>query len=327
MAIGDAIIVDDKAFTLTDLNQWTSSGIHREFHSSNIVATQAGASWTYEFIVTVSFFIDGVKIQDYASSGYFPQDTRHQTFFRSIDHLKLDPAVKHTLQVTQQNLPSAGRLLYFDYLLYTASDYTPIDKVTTRAFIDEREATFTGNGSPGQIVPWEGYFRGTVTKLSRRDQILTLPFYGTQVEIYGCTTESSPTHLTTASFSINRKVKQEILSSPIWEERLNTRLYTFQNLDPGEQDTLTIQWESGPPLCIDYFLITPVSNTSLPIVSAPCASAKSPTPVGEILAGGFGVLFLVFLGIFLWREKFRNRRGKVDYFHIDSQSRSALLKS
>ncbi|KAH8814541.1 hypothetical protein DL96DRAFT_1715734 [Flagelloscypha sp. PMI_526] len=137
---------------------WATSGIHREFHSTNIVATQAGASWSYEFIgtavevlgtiptamasVTVTFSIDGVKIQDYNSPANFPQDTRHQTFFRSIDHLNLDPTVKHKLQVTQQTLPSAGRFLFFDYLLYTASNSTQIDQATTRAFIDEREAKY-----------------------------------------------------------------------------------------------------------------------------------------------------------------------------------------
>ncbi|KAH8814542.1 hypothetical protein DL96DRAFT_416128 [Flagelloscypha sp. PMI_526] len=130
-----------------------------------------------------------------------------------------------------------------------------------------------------------------------------------------------------ASFSINRKVKQTIMTSVNAEEQMNALLYTSEELDSKSQHTLTANWESGPPLCVDYFLVTPVSDASVSPSSTPTTAAKklAPAAIGGIAAGGFALLLLVLLGVFLLRKRRRTQKRKPDDFEIESYPASGVV--
>ncbi|KAH8823298.1 hypothetical protein DL96DRAFT_1743878 [Flagelloscypha sp. PMI_526] len=267
----------------------------------------------------VEFYIDGSLSGTFTSPTIATDRSRwHQCLFKKSG---LDPNMNHTIQGRQATLPDPSQKepIFFDYLFYTPSEKTVFDK-NTRFFIDERDSRVNfAKPSPQDWVlqndgfSYDDFFRGGVTNTTDPENIVTLSFIGTKIEVFGC----KDIHLTPRlNFTLDSQSPDiiQLQVEPEYEYRYNVALWESPVVDGHTEHTVRMNHVSGSNggMCLDYFLVTPATQS-------PGFFEKAGPPAYAIAlplsAGVLGLIVLV--SILIW---YIRRRKETTHFHKRSAS-------
>ncbi|KAK7049134.1 hypothetical protein R3P38DRAFT_2872826 [Favolaschia claudopus] len=312
-------IVDDRDPLIQYAGNWNDAGASLEFNSTTRWSDLQGSTASLTFVGTsitifgtvaaktspqasLDFSIDNSSSGIYTPPSNMSSDIHHEALWVS-------PPLNdgsHTLVITQTAAETQGEI-YLDYIMYNTTSSS-----VRSHFIDDRDPRIIYTPAWRKLSS-ELDFQHTSQGSSSKGDTFSLRFEGKAVSFYGDINNGSAANALNASMVIDGGPPVFFVPSLQPESETNNNLiFDSGNLLEGNH-TLVVTAENDHPIWVDYFLVTPNTETqSTKTGSNPSSMKQSPTktPIGTIIGIVCGALAFLALGValgFLCRRRILRR--------------------